>query len=170
MCVCSLLMVMLQDCSVRTPLCNLVCLVQLLWNKLICREAGKASADKCSLKILHTVAYHSSSRWSLIPSKTALVTFAFVSLSLHVTPVSDHPTHERVNNSLAAHHPRSLPCTCCNSCPAARFTVYASLWIMIDQMVETSHSACAVAVAVTVVPMTSLSSPLRSPQTQRPAC
>lgn len=49
------------------------------------------------------------------------------------------------NNSLAVSY------TCCNTCPAARSTVYAWLWIMIDQMVGTSHSACAV--AVTVVPL-----------------
>lgn len=71
----------------------------------------------------------------------------------HITFVSDHPRHECVNNSLAAHHSNPLLYTCCNTCPVARFPVYASLWIIIDQMVETSHSACAIPVAVTVVPL-----------------
>lgn len=59
------------------------------------------------------------------------------------------PLFQMSRGSLADPPPSSR--SLCDTCLVARFTVYASLWIMIDQMVETSHSACAI--AVTVVPL-----------------
>lgn len=107
------------------------------------------SSESLQTNVPQNILVHPVGLWT--PSQTARVTRLCLS-RFTTSPLFEISRGGCIfHNSLAAHHPHFLSYTCCSTCPAARSAVYASLWIMIDQMVGTSHSACAV--AVTVAPL-----------------